>query len=77
MNAIADEAEDDARMRNASQFLSSCRADEIEARKNLARMVNQTAFARARYEKVFRECEKRAYDRRKAGLIPVTTEGGA
>jgi hypothetical protein len=63
------EAQDVDRVRKAHEFLMDCRNKENEARRALADAHKQVAFAKLRYDTAFTECEKRAYDRRKSGLI--------
>lgn len=67
------EEEDNFHLRKAAEFLAHCRETENQARRELARAVEQTKRAKEKHEALFIECEKRAVARRKAGLIPLNT----
>lgn len=60
------ETEDQTRLRRAKEAFAHCKASEDEARKALARAVESTKLARAKYEELFLAEEKRECDRRRA-----------
>ena len=65
---MSTEQEDQIRLRRAKEFLAHSQEKENEARRELARQVEQTRIARVKYEALFMACEKRAVDRLRAGL---------
>lgn len=69
MTAYQAEAEDNARLARAREELAKYRNAENEARKALALAVESTRKAKEKHDALFEECQKRAVDRRKAGLI--------
>lgn len=69
MNAHESEAEDNNRLRKATEHIAYCKdaetkaiGDLVDARKTLTR-------AREKHALLFEECQNRAVARRKAGLI--------
>jgi hypothetical protein len=69
MTARESEAADIEQVRKANEFLRHCRNIERDARKALANAEKQAKYASERYMAMFSECEARADQRRKAGLI--------
>ena len=69
--SYAQQAEDadNLRLKRSQEALDHYRQKENEARRELASCVELTAKARAKHAALFIECEKRAGERRKAGLI--------
>lgn len=63
---MTSEAEDNLRLRRASEALAYYREAENQVRRDLAGAVEQTKRAKEKYEAMFAECEARAVARRKA-----------
>lgn len=66
------EHDDNLRLRRSEQALAAYREQESAARRALNDAMASTKRAKEKHEALFAECEKRACERRKAGLIEVT-----
>ena len=72
MTALQSEAEDNARLRKASESVEYYKQAEGNALRALADARSSLARAREKYAALFAECEKRAGERRKSGQIENT-----
>lgn len=69
ISAMKAEQDDSLRLRRAEQALAAYRQQENDARRALADAVAATKRAKEKYEALFAECEQRAGERRRSGLI--------
>ncbi len=74
MTAHESEKEDNIRLRKAAEFITHCREDENRLRVELTQAIERSKRAKEKHETLFAECEKRAVERRKAGLIQATID---
>jgi hypothetical protein len=71
-SAVAQENEDNIRLRKSSEHIEYCKQAEAKALRDLADARQSLKRAREKHTTLFFECEKRAGARRKAGLIEVS-----
>lgn len=71
MTAIQAEERDNEMLRKAKESLEYAREKEREARRALRAAEETRKTLKAKYERLFRECDQKAYQRRKEGLIAI------
>ncbi len=71
--ALQQEAADNLRLKKANEAVEYYRQQEAEALRQLASVRASLKNACEKHEALFIECEKRAGERRKAGLIEVSS----